>query len=169
LLHHVAVAGAGAALDVEAVVHPARLGPAALDHAHAVAREADGDQGAVLQVGAVAVHERAQRGGDALDGGLVVQPADDLDAVAAHVHHHAAARERALPEPVRVRPVVCHDVLDLEDAAEGAFVQPLLGAHVARREADELVSYLEHVGGGFAGVAEQVAEVLAAAEEELSA
>ena len=140
----------GAAQDVDvgdalgpdqlgAVVHPAGLGPARLDHARAGSRRSGrrrprGPRPACASpctnVPSSAVADSA--------GGLAVDPAGELDAVAAHVHQHAAARPLGIPEPVGVRAEVLLALADQVHRAERALVGELLRPHVLRREAELL-------------------------------
>ncbi len=131
----------------------------------------------VVAPGSGAVHVGAQLGVDALHRRVIEDPAGELDGVTAHVHEDAAAGEVHIPEPVGVGPVVAFELPHVVDAAQGALVHELFGAHVLGCEAqllrvheldarpaaglDHLVAFLEvqreglladHVLSGLGGV-----------------
>src|SRR5262249_55231925 len=60
--------------------------------------------------------------------------AEELDAVAAHVHGDAAARTLHVPEPARVGAVVLLGLLDQVDLAQRPLIDELLEPDVFRRE-----------------------------------
>ena len=97
------------------------------------------------------MHERAELGGDRLDGRLVVHPAGELDPVAAHVHHDAAAGPLRSQNQSECGTEVLLAVLDQEDLAQRSLVDEFLGPHVLRREADLLRVHELHPGGGARG------------------
>ena len=80
------------AVDLDAVVHAAVLGPAVLRHAgNAVFKFHDGYR-IVIAVGNLFVEHGLHIGIDALGLGSARHPAEPCHGMAAHVHHHATAR-----------------------------------------------------------------------------
>ena len=98
----------------------------------------------ILRLGAVGVHEGAQLGCRRLGRGLVVDPAGELDAVAAHVHEHSAAGALGIPEPVRMRAEVLLALAHQVHRPQRALVGQLLGPHVLGRKAELLGVHQKH-------------------------
>ncbi len=127
-----------------AIVHASGLGPARLDHAQAVPGEAHDAHRVILGLRAIAVDEGAELGRGRLGRSLVVDPARELDPVAAHVHEHPAAGALGIPEPARVRPEVLLALAHEIHRPQRALVGQLLRPHVLGREAQLLGVHQEH-------------------------
>ena len=85
-MKQVTVDHAFSAVEFDAVVHAALLGPAIFDHGDAAPFELDDDDGIVFALGAFGVEDALAVRHHAFGFRLAVHPASPLDSVAAHIH-----------------------------------------------------------------------------------
>src|SRR6516225_3358929 len=88
------------AVEFDAVVHAALLGPAIFDDGDTSILELQDDDGIVVATGALGVQDALTSGEHALGLRLAEHPARPLDAVAAHIHDGPAAGPLYIVEPV---------------------------------------------------------------------
>src|SRR5262249_9809012 len=105
----------GGAVDLAAVVHAARLGPAVFRQRHPSPFVLDDAPAMIFAARLVAVDVRAEMGLHAPHGRFAEEPAGVLDGMAAHVEQDAATRALDIPEPRLMRSEMLLALLDQKD------------------------------------------------------